>query len=301
MIHCDRVIVERSGQMVIDRLALSVGPGETIAVIGRSGAGKSSLLAAIATAIPLRGGDITVCGYSARRDPSGVRARIGYVPPHLTAWPAVRADEFLALFAMSAGLLGSTLQTAVEGALEMTGLAGRGSMPIDRLPDGQAKLLLVARALLHTPEVLLLDDPFGSLDPLQRQTLERLIGDLQIGGRIVVAALDDACVPDCFTHLAVLANGQLAAHGPAMLDAFATGRAWRYRFHCQGQAEAAAAVIGRLADRIEVIDADVLDCLIGPGRPPICELITAIVRAGIAVTTAGLHPQWTAQLVSDPA
>lgn len=304
MIRCDRVIVERAGQMVIDRLAISVAAGDTLAVIGRSGAGKTSLLEAIATAIPVHGGDIEVAGVSVRREPDAVRARIGYVPAHLTAWPAVRADAFLTLFARAAGLSGRELTGAVERSLDLAGLQGRSDTPIDRLPDGQAKLLLIGRALLHAPDVLVLDDPFGNLDPLQRQTIERLIGDMRLGGRTVVAAIDDAHVPDCFTRLAVLEEGRLAHHGPADLTAFSSGRRWRYRIRCRGQAEAAAAVAGRLTTPLEPCDADTLDCTLADDQdstpPSLSALINALVRAGIVVDSAGMHPHWTMQLLAPP-
>jgi ABC-2 type transport system ATP-binding protein len=305
MIRCDRVIVERSGQMVIDRLSLLIGAGETLAVIGRSGAGKSTFLEALATAIPVRGGDIAVDGHSVRRDPDAVRARLGYVPSQLAAWPGVRADEFLALFGSSAGLTGHGLQAAVNRALDLADLKGRGAAPIDSLPAGQAKLLLIGRALLHAPDLLVLDDPFGSLDPRQRQSVERLISDLQLGGRTVVAAIDDARVPDCFTHLAVLSEGRLVERGPATFAAFAGGRAWRYRLHCNGQAESAADAVGRLVHRVEALDATILDCMLEfppatpTGSPPraLSEIVAALVRAGITVEAASLHPHWTEQLV----
>ncbi|MFM8703131.1 MAG: ATP-binding cassette domain-containing protein, partial [Planctomycetia bacterium] len=235
MIRCDRVIVERSGRMVIDRVSLSVAAGETLAVIGRSGAGKTTLLEAIATAVPVRGGDVVIDGHSVRRDPDAVRARIGYVPSHLTAWPHVRADEFLELFARAAGPAGHGLEAAVERALALAGLRGRGVTPVDRLPDGQAKLLLVGRALLHAPDVLVLDEPFGNLDPDQRLALEQLISDMQLGGRCVVAAIDDARVPDCFTHLAVLSEGRVVEQGPATFAAFAGGRERRWQARRPGR------------------------------------------------------------------
>ncbi|MFM9194298.1 MAG: ATP-binding cassette domain-containing protein [Planctomycetia bacterium] len=305
MIRCDRVIVERSGRMVIDRLSLSVGAGETLAVIGRSGAGKTTLLEAIATAVPVRGGDVVIDGHSVRRDPDAVRARIGSVPSHLTAWPNVRADVFLALFGRSAGLAGHGLEAAVDRALDLAGLGAAGETPIDCLPDGQAKLLLVGRALLHAPDVLVLDDPFGNLDPDQRLALEQLISDMQIGGRCVVAAIDDGHVPDCFTHLAVLAEGRVVEHGPATLAAFAGGRSWRYRLRCPGQAEAAASVVGRLVDRVEASDADTLDCTLSAGRqssgPAIAAVIETLVHAGISLEDVRLHPAWTCQLLDATA
>ena len=167
MIRCDRVIVERSGRMVIDRVSLSVAAGETLAVIGRSGAGKTTLLEALATAVPVRGGDIVIDDHSVRRDPDAVRARIGYVPSHLTAWPHVRADEFLELFARSAGLAGHGLEAAMERALALAGLGGRGETPINGLPDGQAKLLLVGRAqgVLLPPEHEPRSRPHGERHP----------------------------------------------------------------------------------------------------------------------------------------
>jgi len=309
MIRFDRAIVERSGQIVIDRLSLAVAPGETLAVIGRAAAGKSTLVEALATAIPIRGGDIMVAGNSVRRDPDMVRARLGYVPSHLSAWPDVRADEFLSLFANSAGLTGRGLHAAVNRALDLAGLSGRGSTRIDELPAGQAKLLLIGRALLHAPDVVVLDEPFNGLDPRQRQSVERLIGDLQIGGRTVVAAIDDARVPDCFTQLAVLGEGRLVHQGPATFVAFAAGRSWRYRLHCPGQAEAAAALIGRLADRVEALDATILDCTLAPppvattgsARATLSDIIAALVRARIAVEAAGIHPHWTEQLIEPTA
>jgi ABC-2 type transport system ATP-binding protein len=305
MIRFDRVIVERRGQMVIDRLSLEVPPSATLAVIGRDGSGKSTLVEALATAIPIRGGDILLAGHSVRRDPDAVRDRLGYVPAQLAAWPGVRADEFLALFGSAAGLTGQGLQAAVNRALDLAGLKGRGAAPIDGLSAGQAKLLLIGRALLHAPDLLVLDDPFNGLDPRQSRSVERLIGDLQIGGRTVVATINDARVPDCFTHLAVLAEGRLLHDGPATFAAFAGGRAWRYRLHCPGQAEAGAGVIDRLANHVEAVDATVLDCTIafapsaatGSPQRAICEIVDALVRAGIAVEAASLHPSWTEQLV----
>ena len=227
------------------------------------------------------------------------------MPSQLAAWPGVRADEFLALFGSSAGLTGHGLQAAVNRALDLADLKGRGGTPIDGLPAGQSKLLMIGRALVHAPDLLVLDDPFGGLDPRQRQSVERLIADLQIGGRTVVAAIDDARVPDCFTHLAMLSQGRLVEQGPATFAAFAGGRAWRYRLHCIGQAEAAAGAVRQMTTQREVCDANTLDCTLICGkessRPPIAEIIEAIVRAGIAVEEAGLHPHWTEQLLEQPA
>lgn len=300
MIRCDRVIVERGGQVVVDRLSVAIAAGTALAVIGRSGAGKTALVAALATAEPIRGGEADICGLSLRRDPDAVRRRIGYAPAALVDWPAVRADDFLALFATAAGLRGSRLEAAVARGLEAAGLTDRGGSTLDALDAGRAKRLLIARALLHAPDVLLLDDPFAGLDPGEQRWLERLIEDLRLGGRTIVAAIDGGCVPDCFTELAVLEEGRLVSHGPADVATFSAGRAWRYRITFAGRAEPAIAVLERLADQVEAIDGRTLECVLRPEGARAEDIVSEFVRGGFAIAAAGIHPCWTAQLIDPP-
>jgi len=227
MIRCERATVERSGRLVVEAVTLAVGHGQAAAIVGRTASGKSSLLAAAATAWALHAGDILVAGRSVRREPEIVRRSLGYVPDRMPGWPGLRAGEFLEVFGSAAGLRRERLAAAVGRGLALAGLPAGDRTPLDALATGQQKRLLLARALLHEPDVLLLDDPFGGLDPLERLEMERFIGDALLMGRTVLAAIDDADVPACFTHLFVLAEGSLVASGPATPAAFSSGRAWR--------------------------------------------------------------------------
>jgi ABC-2 type transport system ATP-binding protein len=297
MIRADRATVERAGHVVVEAVTFTVAPGQAAALIGRTGAGKSSLLAAAATSLPLHGGDILVDGRSVRREAEEVRRRVGYVPSRLPSWPGLRADEFLRLFAAGAGLVGRPGATAVRKALDLAGLAGRGETQLDALPAGHAKRLLLARALLHDPEVLLLDDPFTGLDPLERRDVERLVGDAHLMGRTVLAAIDDAAVPSCFTHLVVIAEGRLVASGPHDPAAFATDRRWTCTLTCRGAADAAVRVAGSLVEDARAIDGDTVAIVLDPSRGELADVVAAVVRAGIRVAAAGFDPPWTAQLV----
>lgn len=297
MIGFDRASVERGGQIVVESVSCAWPSGRAIAVIGRGGAGKTSLLAAAATALPLHGGDITVAGRSVRRQAEAVRRRMGYVPATLPAWPGLRAHEFLELFATTAGLREAALRGAVEKGLGLAGLAGAGGRPLETLAAPAAKMLLVARALLHDPEVLLLDDPFAGLDPEGRGRIERLIGDAQLMGRTVLAAIDAADVPACFTDLAVLHEGRLVAAGPHDRLSFAAGRRWACRLVCPGAAEAAVRVLGPLAADAHALDPDLLACRVDSSRASLAEMVATLVRAGVVVEQAAFDPPWPAQLL----
>jgi ABC-2 type transport system ATP-binding protein len=297
MIRADRATVARAGHVVVEAVTFTVSPGQAAALIGRSGAGKTSLLAAAATALPLHGGDILVDGRSVRREAEEVRRRVGYVPSRLPSWPGVRAGEFLRLFAAGAGLVGRPGDAAVGKALDLAGLAGRRETPLDALPAGHAKRLLLARALLHDPEVLLLDDPFAGLDPVERRDVERLLGDAHLMGRTVLAAIDDAAVPSCFTHLVVMAEGRLVASGPHDPAAFAAGRRWTCMLTCRGSAEAVVRVAGPLVDDARAIDGDTVAIVLDPLRGDLAAVVAAVVRAGIRIDATGFDPPWPAQLV----
>jgi ABC-type multidrug transport system ATPase subunit len=299
MIRFERATIARDGDVVVDQFSLAVPPGQAAAVIGRSGAGKSSLLAAAATAVPLHAGDILVDGRSVRREPAAVRRLVGYTPDRLPGWPAIRVGEFLELCGGESGLRGPALAAAVDKALRLAGLETRRLTGLDRLAAGHAKRLLIARSLLHDPQVLLLDDPFGGLDPHERADVERLIEDAHLMGRTVLAAIDDALVPGCFTHLAVMREGRLAAAGPATADLLAPGRPLSCRLVCPGRSDEAARALGRLADDVRAVDLDAVSCRIIPDRTSIADLVAGLVHAGLPVAAAGFDPAWTAQLLDD--
>jgi len=296
MIRCERATVERSGRVVVESLSLAVLPGQAVAVVGRTGAGKSSLLAAVATVLPLHAGAILVDGHAVGREAEQVRRRVGYVPDRLPAWPGVRAAEFLRVFAAAAGLHGQGLRMAVDRAVAMAGLERERSAPLDDLPAGHRKRILMARALLHDPQVLVLDDPFGGLDAFERRELARLIADAHLIDRTVLAAIDDADVPTCFTHLAVLAEGRLVASGPADPAAFATGRTWRCRALCRGAAERAVAVLEAAGVTAASGEGDAVMFSVAGARAGIGPAAAALAAAGIDVAWVGFDPPWAAQL-----
>lgn len=297
MLRFDHLRVARAGLVVVDDWSCTVPAGQTLAIIGRTGAGKTSLLEAAAGAVPLLSGDVTVDGRSMRRETAAARRLVGFVPDRLPAWPGLDVVGLLELAATAAGLTGGQAAASVKRALVAAGLGDRAAAPLDSLSAGMGKRLLVERAVLPDPAVLLLDDPFGGLDPFDRDEVARRITASRRAGTTVVAAIDDAVVPACFSHVAVMAEGRLLAAGPADPTAFEIGRRWRVRIECPGQAEAAAVVLAGLADDVRPRADDAVDCLLELASTPVSRLVEAVVAAGIPVEAAGLRPPWTCQLL----
>lgn len=204
MIRVEGLTVVRAGERVLEEVSFEARPGDTIALLGRSGSGKSSLLLAAAGGLPASAGRIVV-------EPG---TRFGYVPAVLAAWPVVRADEFLEFGGIAAGLSGKPLHGAVARGLSMAGLADRPGIRIDALSDGYRKRLLLSRALVDDPDLLLLDDPFVSLDPAGRRQVERLVGDAGLAGRTVIAAVNAASIASCWSRALLIDAGRLIRDVP---------------------------------------------------------------------------------------
>ena len=202
----------------------------------------------------------------------------------------------LPFFAAAAGLRQEAATQAVAKSLAMARLDPAGRDPLGTLAAGHAKHLLIARALLHDPEVLLFDDPFAGLDASQARAVEQLIGDACLMGKTVLAAVAGGRVSACFTHLAVLREGRLVAEGRNDPAAFAEGRRWRFMIRSSGHAAEAARAVAPLVAEAELVDDDTLVVSIDLAvvGPP--SLVAALVRAGLPVEAAGYEPPWQAQV-----
>jgi len=298
MIECDRVTVERLGVVVLERLSLRISAGQAVAVIGPTAAGKTSLLETIATLLPLRSGELTVAGFAAAQQSDAIRRLVGYVPDGVSAWPAIRIDECLELFAAAGGLRGRDLADAVGRVLARVGLARMAGARCDAISSGQSKRLLLARALLHQPAILLLDNPAADLDPAGRELVSQLISNTVATGGAVLAACNDVDIPPEFTDLLILHEGQLLRAGPCRPEAWTEVRNWRLRLACPAAAQEAARAIGHIAIGCECPDDDSLLCELASSRGPVDETVTALVKAGIPVAGCHYEPPWPAQLLA---
>jgi heme exporter protein A len=198
-----------------DRLALTgvgfeLGAGETLVVLGANGAGKTTLLRVIAGLLRPHRGSVEVLGARLPGEGWRARSRVGYVGHEPLLYPDLSALENLRF---SARLFGVGAGRCAE-LIEAVGLGARAGEPLRELSRGMVQRLAVARAVLHDPELVLLDEPTASLDPAAAALVEPLIG--RRCGRARVLVTHDARAGLAEADLVVgLRGGRQAFAGPA--------------------------------------------------------------------------------------
>ena len=208
--------LSRGGTPVLRGLNLAVEDGETLALVGRSGAGKSTILKAINRLLSPDAGEIVVRGRSTRDwEPFELRRSIGYVLQEVGLFPHLTVSANVAIVPRLLGWPSPRIAERVDTLLSLVGLptADYAHRHPHELSGGQRQRVGVARALAADPPLLLMDEPFGSLDPVTRSGLHREFRRIQSELRktIVIVTHDMAEALALATRIGVLADGTLAA------------------------------------------------------------------------------------------
>ena len=164
--------------------SLELRRGEWLALLGPNGAGKTTLVRAVAGRVRLDSGEITLLGERLGGDhgDSRVRTRLGVVPQEIALYPKLTAKENLEVFGKLLGLAGPALHSRIDWALEWTALADRSNEPIERFSGGMKRRLNIACGVLHSPEVVLLDEPTVGVDPQSRERIWEMLEQLRRSG-----------------------------------------------------------------------------------------------------------------------
>jgi heme exporter protein A len=211
-------------------VSLSAAPGACLALIGRNGAGKTTLLRTIAGFSRPGKGKIAIFGNSPRD--TATRRLMGFIGHGISVYDELSALENLMLFGKLYGLA-DPKKTALEW-LERTGLDRVKDGLVREFSRGMRQRLAVARAFLHSPKVLLLDEPFTALDDRAIAVLQRLLHEALSEGKTIVMSthqLREAL--ELATHVALLNRGQVAFHGPRTAEMVADP-GWVYARYGEG-------------------------------------------------------------------
>jgi ABC-2 type transport system ATP-binding protein len=208
-------LTKRYGSLFAVRdLHLEVPRGSVYGLIGPNGAGKTTTFSVLASLLKPTAGSVSVLGFDPARQPREVRRRLGYMPDVLGVYDGLQVDEYLEFFAASYRVPRARWAATIETLLELVDLGTKRTAPVNSLSRGMKQRLSLARALVHDPEVLVLDEPASGLDPRARVELRNLLAELRAMGKtIVVSSHILAELAEMCTDVGIMEKGVLLASG----------------------------------------------------------------------------------------
>jgi ABC-2 type transport system ATP-binding protein len=219
-------LVRRFGSFTaVDGISFQIGRGEVLGFLGPNGAGKSTTMKMITGFLGATEGQVTVNGVDATADPIAAKKLIGYLPEGAPAYPDMTPAGYLDFIAQVRGLKGVQRKQRIEEMIERIELQHVLHQPIETLSKGFKRRVGLAQALLHDPEILILDEPTDGLDPNQKHQVRDLIRELSPGKAIIIS-----------THIleevaAVCSRAMIIAHGRVVADGTPDELMAKSRFH----------------------------------------------------------------------
>ena len=214
IVRAEGLVKRYDGTLAVAGLDLDVDEGEIFGLVGPNGAGKTTILRILATLLAPTNGEAEICGLSVRRNPSGVRHVIGFMPDVFGVYDDMKVWEYLDFFARCYGIPAARRRQMIGDLLDLVDLADKRNAYVQGLSRGMQQRLCLAHTLVHDPQVLLLDEPASGLDPRARVELRELIRELRSLGKTILISshilpeLEELC-----TSVAIVDRGQVLAQG----------------------------------------------------------------------------------------
>lgn len=201
-------------RLAVDGLTFTVEAGAVFGFVGPNGAGKTTTMRILATLLRPTAGEAWVAGHSVCKERREVRRAIGYMPDFFGVYDDMKVWEYLDFFAACYDIPPATRRKLTDDLLELVDLAHRRDDYVDALSRGMKQRLCLARALVHDPQVLILDEPASGLDPRARVEMRELLRELQAMGKTIfvsshiLSEIEEVC-----THIGIIEAGRLVAAG----------------------------------------------------------------------------------------
>ena len=211
MLRVDGLRKRFGSVQALDGVSLEVGPGQIVGFLGPNGAGKTTTMRAVMGLIAIDEGSITWRGATVD---AAVRRRFGYMPAERGVYPKMTVRDQIVYFARLAGLSREHAQRNADRWMERVDIAARADDEVISLSSGNQQRVQVAVALVHEPDVLLLDEPFSGLDPAAVETMKAvLLDEVQRGAAVLFSSHQLDLVSDVSRRVVVVDRGRMVLQG----------------------------------------------------------------------------------------
>lgn len=214
MIHLDRLGKRYGAKMALEDLTLEVRPGEVYVLLGPNGAGKTTALRCLAGLLRPSSGSARIDGVDPAANPQGARRRIGYLASTMGLYERLNPRELLQYFGELHGMEPARLNAQVDTLIERFGIDAFAHRYCGRLSTGQRQRVSIARAVVHDPPALVLDEPTLGLDILSGETMHVFLHEQRENGKALLLSTHQLDMVELVAdRVGVLTNGRLVAEG----------------------------------------------------------------------------------------
>src|SRR5512147_1531918 len=244
MIEIKKLTKTFGSLVAVDHLDLFIGAGDIFGFIGPNGAGKTTTMRILVTLLEPTYGAAFIDGLDVTKKGKEVRRRAGYMPDFMGVYDDLKVFEYLEFFAAAFGIEYAKRKAIVDGVLELTDLVSKQDALVDSLSRGMQQRLGLARALIHDPKVLILDEPASGLDPRARIEMRELLRELKRMGKTVMVSshilseLEEIC-----DRVGIIERGLLVLNGTMEQIRRRLGAHNRMRVEVAGTPERAAELL----------------------------------------------------------
>ncbi len=285
MIETKQLTKHFGSVVALNRLTLTVEPGDIFGYIGPNGAGKTTTMKILATLLEPTDGSASVCGFDVSTHGAQIRPLVGYMPDFLGVYDDLNVYEYLEFFASAFKIPRKQRRGVVDGVLELTDLMGKRQVLVDSLSRGMKQRLGIARVLVHDPKVLLLDEPASGLDPRARIEIRELLKELQrMGKTIIVSSHILSELHEMCNKIGIIEAGRLIFSGTTQQIWQKMGSHGRMRIRVAAPVERAVHVLEALPAVAQVEhDEEEIVVTLQQGHQSDGAIAAALVQAGVSV------------------
>ena len=200
--------------LAVNNLNLHIDKGEIFGFVGPNGAGKTTTMKIVCGLLTASGGSVMVDGVDALNNPDEIKRKVGYVPDFFGVYDNLKVMEYMEFFGSMYGMKKADVDGISEGLLELVNLSDKKDVFVDTLSRGMKQRLCVARALIHNPELLVLDEPNSGLDPRARFEMKEVLKNLgSMGKTIIISSHILPELSEMCTSIGIMERGHLVTSG----------------------------------------------------------------------------------------